>query len=916
VSTERSPDVRPPSTPRATYRLQLTPSFTFEHAAGVASYLADLGVSHLYLSPILQATAGSTHGYDVVDHHHVSSALGGDEGYARFCQRLGELRLGQVVDIVPNHMAIGSDNPWWWDVLENGPASRFASHFDVEWHHPEPHLRNRVLLPILADHYGRCLEAGEIGLDWDGQRFTIRYHEHRMPVAPRSLDDLLHVAAARVGGATGDELGFLADELADLPPSTATDRPSIDRRHRDKEILGRHLAELVGRDERAAEAVEAAVASVDADADALDTLLERQNYRLAWWRSARRDLGYRRFFDVTTLAGLRTEDETVFHDTHALILRWLEDGVIDGVRVDHPDGLRDPEGYFRRLRWASPRGWIVAEKILERGEDLRRSWPIAGTTGYDFLARSQALLLDPGGEDALSAAYARFTGEQRPYEAIVRESKLLVLRDVLGSELARSTALLLEVLERHRRHRDHTRHDLHEALREVLAAFPIYRTYVRPAASEAAAGSGGAGHVAPEDEAAIRAAIATASAQRPDIPADLFEILGDLLLLRLSGELETEFVVRFQQLSGAVMAKGVEDTAAYRYLRLTALNEVGCDAGTWGMDPAAFHAAEVAAHERWPLAMLATSTHDTKRSADVRSRLLVLAEMPDEWAAAVERWSSMLTGHRRDPGPDRPTEYLFYQTLVGAWPIEPDRLQAYLLKAIREAKARTSWTEPDEAYEAAASTFVRGALADDEFTADLAAFVQSILVAGRVNSLAQTLLELTTPGVPDLYQGSELWDLSLVDPDNRRPVDFEERARLVEAVRPCTAAELARQLHDPDDPGRPKLAVVVRTLAVRRHRDAAFGAGPSGTYEPLAVDGQAADHLVAFRRGSDVAVAVSRLPVGLERGGGWRGTSLALAPGRWTNAITGGVVDAEDAATVEVERLLGGFPVALLERTA
>jgi (1->4)-alpha-D-glucan 1-alpha-D-glucosylmutase len=913
-AAEPSPDVRsvhPPSTPRATYRLQLSGAFTFEDAARAAPYLARLGVSHLYLSPILQATPGSTHGYDVVDHSRVSRELGGEQGYEAFGRRLGELGLGQVVDVVPNHMAIGADNPWWWDVLENGPSSHWASHFDVEWHHPEPHLRNRVLLPILGDHYGRVLEAGEIRLEWDGQRFSVRYAEHRLPVAPRSLDDLLHIAARRAGGDAGRELAFLADALGDLPPSTATDRASRQRRHRDKEILVRHLAQLAARDPRAGEAVEAAVAAVDADPEALDALLERQNYRLAWWRSARRDLGYRRFFDVTSLAGLRMEDETVFADTHALVLRWLEGGVIDGLRIDHPDGLRDPEGYFRRLRWASPRAWIVAEKILEPGEELRRSWPIAGTTGYDFLERVQGVLLDPAGEAPLTEAYARFTGETRPYADVTRESKQLVLRDVLGSELGRLTALLLEVLEAHRRHRDHTRHDLHEALREVLAAFPVYRTYVRPAALDAAAGQGGvAGHVAPEDEAAIREAVSAAADARPDLPADLFDVLKDLLLLRLPGELEAELVLRFQQLSGAVMAKGVEDTAAYRYLRLLALNEVGADAGRWGTSVEGFHAAAASTAERWPTAMLATSTHDTKRSEDVRARLLVLAELPGEWSAALERWAAVLRPRWSGVDPDPTAEYLLLQTLVGAWPIDLERLTAYLTKAVREAKRRTSWTDVDEAYERALHGVAAVALEDPGVRDDVERFVALVRRPGRVNSLSQALLKLTTPGVPDLYQGTELWNLSLVDPDNRRPVDFAAHEALLDEVQRCTPEELDALLDDAEDPGRPKLAVVSRTLGVRARRPGAFG--PGGAYEPLTVDGEAAGHAIGFVRAGEVAVVVPRLPAGLARRGGWGDTIVALPDGRWVDAIAGG--RPVDGGPVALATLLGRFPVALLER--
>jgi len=897
--------------PRATYRLQLTPSFTFDDAAAVVPYLAALGVSHLYASPYLRAMPGSRHGYDVVDPRQLNPELGGDAGHTRLCEALGRHGLGQVLDVVPNHMAIGPENPWWWDVLENGPASRWAIAFDVDWAHPEPHLRERVLLPVLGDHYGRVLEAGDLRIEWDGRRFTIRYHEHRFPVAPRSLSELLALAADRAESA---ELAFLADALGALPASTVVDPVLRERRHRDKEVLETRLAMLAADDPRVAEAIEAATAATNADVEALDRLLERQNYRLAWWRAARRDLGYRRFFDVTTLVGLRIEDPRVFNESQGRILEWLAAGVLDGLRIDHPDGLLDPEGYLRRLRWASPRSWIVVEKILEPGEELRRSWPVAGTSGYDFLNRVGGLFVDPAGEAPLAALQARMTGETRSFDAIARESKQAVLDEALGSELGRLTALLLDVLERLRRHRDHTRHDLHEALRAVLVAFPVYRTYVR---IELAEDGRRLTQVAPEDEAAVADAIAVAKELRPDLPADLFEILDDLLLLRRPGdELEEEVALRFQQLTGPVMAKGVEDTAFYRDLRLLALNEVGGNPAAFGVAPAAFHDATRAAQDRWPQGMLATSTHDTKRAEDVRARLAVLSEMPGEWAAAVDEWRRLGRRHRTDDGPDGHAEYLLYQTLLGAWPIGMERLGPYLVKALREAKLRTSWSSPDEAYEAAVVGYAERLLADEPFRASLEALVAKVLRPGRVNALAQLLVKLTAPGVPDIYQGTELWDLSLVDPDNRRPVDFRLRRRVLaelDGATPPDPEALAARLDDPAEPGSPKLAVIRTALAVRSQWPDAFG--PSATYVPVETAGPEADRVVAFVRSGRVASVVPRLPAGLTAG--WQDTTVALPAGRWRDALTGDRVQVRAGARqapVAVERLLGRFPVALLVR--
>lgn len=890
--------------PRATYRLQLNPAFPFAAAAQVAPYLARLGVSHVYSSPYLQAAPGSTHGYDVVDPRAVNRELGGEAGHAALCAALGQAGLGQVLDVVPNHMAIGGpENPWWWDVLENGPASRYAGHFDVDWTHPEAHLRNRVLLPVLDDHYGRVLERGDLRLTWDRHQFTIRFGDRRFPVAPPSLDELLRIAAARAGS---DELAFLADAFAALPPSSAVDRESIERRHRDKEVLGRRLAELAGNPV-ILEAIDAAVAATNADVEALDRLLERQNYRLAWWTAASRDLGYRRFFDVSTLAGVRAEDERVFQDTHGLVLDWLARGVLDGVRIDHPDGLLDPEGYLRRLRWASPRAWVVVEKILEPGESLRRSWPVAGTTGYDFLRLSGGLCIDPNGIEPLRALQAEITGEDRPFTEIARASKAQVVREVLGSELGRLTALLLDVAERHRRHRDHTRHVLHEAIAALLVAFPVYRTYVR--VDEDGEGRP-APHITPEDEAVIASAASAAIEAHPELPADLLWFIADLLRLRITGEAELEFALRFQQLTGPVMAKGVEDTAFYRDLSVLAANEVGGDPANPAVAPEAFHAEQVATQERWPSTMLAGSTHDTKRGEDVRARLAVLTEIPDRWRTVVAELRDLAAPGRSEAGPDGHAEYLALQTIVGAWPIDADRLTAFLVKALREARLRTSWGRPDGAYETAVTRWAAAALAGEAFRTRVEAFVGEILRPGRVNGLAQTLLRLTAPGVPDLYQGSELWTLTLVDPDNRRPVDFTVRQRLLAEVEagPPGIAHLVPALDDPADPGRPKLALIRAALAVRRECPDAFGEG--ARYRPLVAEGRHAVHVVAFARSDEVVTIVPRLTTRL--GDGWGDTTLELPPGRWRDELSGRVHDA--SGPLPVADLLEAAPVALLTR--
>jgi (1->4)-alpha-D-glucan 1-alpha-D-glucosylmutase len=870
--------------PRSTYRVQLTPDFGFDAAAAIADYLAALGVSHFYASPYLQAAPGSTHGYDVVDHHRANEELGGAEGHARLCQALGEAGLGQVLDVVPNHMAIGvRQNEWWWDVLENGPSSVYASYFDVVWDPPEAKLRNTVLLPVLGDHYGRVLEAGEITLRRDGGQFIVSYYDTLAPVAPRSLDTLLLAANERVHV---DELESVAAALGKLPPAWATDTESVRERHRDKEVLKDRLAQLCEDRPEVAEAIDAETAAVNADPDRLDALLERQNYRLAYWRTAGRELDYRRFFDINTLIGLRTEDEQVFEDTHSLILEWVGKGVLDGLRIDHPDGLRDPAGYLERLARGTGGGWVVVEKILEPGERLPGDWATAGTTGYDFLNCLGGLFVDPAGEAPLTALYEEFTGESTDYEAVVLDKKHNVLEDALAADLNRLTSLLVDVCERHRRYRDYTRHDLQEVLREVVARFPVYRTYVVPGRAPSEA-----------DVQYLTEAVESARDARPDLDADLFTFLRDVLLQGVPGGVEEELTARFQQLTGPVMAKGVEDTAFYVFNRLVSLNEVGGDPSRFGVSVEDFHAAMAEAQRDRPAAMLTTSTHDTKRSEDVRARIALLSEIPDQWAAAVRRWSA------RQPGPDPNTAYLFWQTLVGAWPWSPDRAVAYMEKATKEAKARTSWTNPDTEFDAAVADFVRAAFDDAELVRDVEAFVAPLVGPGRVNSLAQALVKLTAPGVPDVYQGQELWDLSLVDPDNRRPVDYHSRRRLLAELDGDGGAMSAEEILTRADEGLPKLWVTASALRLRQRRPDAFR-----VYEPL----PAPERIVAFSRGDAVTI-VPRLVLGRHADGSVDGSvdgTVVLPERAWRNVLTGeDVAGGEQQANV----LLARFPVALLE---
>jgi len=878
--------------PLATYRVQMHAGFGFDAAAAVAGYLRDLGVTHLYASPYLQAGKGSTHGYDVLDHSMPNGELGGWEAHDRLCRALGEAGLGHVLDIVPNHMSIASrENRWWWDVLENGQASRYAFYFDVDWQPPEAKLRDTVLMPILGDHYGREVEAGRIQVRRDGGTFTLEYFDHVMPVAPRSLNDLLNDAARRVGS---DELAFLADSFGNLPISTATDRQSVNLRHRDKEVLRAALARLCDEKPGVGTAIDAVLAELNASSTAIDALLERQNYRLAFWKTAVQELDYRRFFDINTLISLRMEDDRVFEDSHRLILKWVREGVLDGLRVDHPDGLRDPANYFQKLHKAAEDGWIVVEKILEPGEALPEGWPVAGTTGYDFLNRLGGLFVDPAGEGPITDFYARFTGESVDYAAMVREKKHYVLKELFGSDVNRLVTLLSEVCERQKRYRDYTRRELSTMVREVIACFPVYRTYVQAEN----------GQVSDRDVHYVDEAIEAAKANRPEVDPELLDFLRDLLLLKVRGRVEASLAMRFQQNTGPVMAKGLEDTVFYNYNRLVALNEVGGDPGRFGIAPAEFHEECVETQRRWASSMTTTTTHDTKRSEDVRARISLLSEIPGPWGEAVERWSEHNRRHRKDDRPDRNAEYLLYQILVGAWPIDVDRATAYMLKATREAKVHTAWTAPDEAYEDALKGFVAAALADRGFVADLEEFVAGLIGPGRVNSLTQVLIKLTAPGVPDIYQGNELWDMSLVDPDNRRPVDYDVRRKLLADLdRGPGAAEILRR----SDEGLPKLHVTRQALRLRRRRPELFG--PAGDYTPIEAEGPKRDHVVAFARGDGCVTVAPRLP--LKLGGDWGDTTIGLTAGTWKDEMSGGQVRGGRARVAD---LLREFPVALLSR--
>jgi (1->4)-alpha-D-glucan 1-alpha-D-glucosylmutase len=874
--------------PGSTYRLQLHKGFTFDDAAAIADYLKALGITHVYTSPYLQAAPGSMHGYDVVDHRRVNEELGGAAGHERFCQRLGDIGLGQVLDIVPNHMSLGEQNRYWWDVLENGTSSRYASFFDIDWNSAEERLRDKVLVPILADQYGRVLDSGDIRISRQGSSFVVEASGQSFPVAPQSLPAILTKAA---DAARSDTLSFLAASYGRLPTPDMTDRRTVLARHRDKVVLDKLLERLCVEEKETCATIDRVINDFNRNKDALDDFLNQQNYRLSYWKTADQQLGYRRFFDVNTLIGLRVEREYVFDETHALIVKWLKQGVLDGVRVDHPDGLRDPLQYFQRLRERAPEAYIVGEKILARGEFTRDNWPVEGTSGYDFLNMAAGVLVDPDGLRRLGKVYAKFTGDSTDYAPIAHDKKLAVEQEALGSDVNRLTNLFVDICESNREQRDFTRAEVRRSIREVAACFEIYRTYVVPERDE----------ITDEDRGFVERATQAAKERRQDIDGALFDFIRDVLTTKVRGRKESEFVLRFQQFTSPVMAKGVEDTAFYCFNRLTGLNEVGGDPGRDGVSLEEFHAYNAKMQETHPDTMLTLSTHDTKRSDDVRARLATLSEIAREFGKAVIRWSKNNTRYRTGKWPDKGTEWFLYQTMVGAWPIDAERLKQYMEKAMREAKLRTSWVANNQEYEEALNRFIDAILEDAGFVADVEMFVDRILGAGRVNSLAQTLMKHTSPGVPDLYQGSELWDLSLVDPDNRRPVDYALRRRLLEEAEGLDAAGVMARM----DEGLPKLWLIQRMLKLRQRRREWFGR--EAAYTPLAASGDNAEHIVAYLRGEAMLTAAPRCVIKL--GGDWGDTALELPHGDWTNELTGARFQ---GGPVSVKTLLREFPVALL----
>lgn len=911
--------------PTATYRLQFHRGFTFAQAREVIPYLARLGISHVYASPFFRAAPGSTHGYDICDHNELNPEIGTREEFEAMSGELKAHGLKLIVDFVPNHMGIEhAMNPWWRDVLKNGPSSPYARFFDIDWQPLKHELAGKVLLPVLGEQYGRTLEGGGFKLEFADGDFSVRHGDLTLPLAPHTIRPLLRQAVTQLTPAP-PELESILTAIEHLPPRTDTAPERIAERVRECQIIRERIIRLCAEMPEVGAAIQNVVAAWndpadEAHFDRLDELLSAQCYRLSSWRVAAEEINYRRFFDVNTLAAIRMELPEVFEATHRLLFELIDAGHLAGVRIDHIDGLAYPREYLMRLR---ERGgaelYLMVEKILGPDEKLGADWPVQGTTGYEFANQLVQLLIPAQSGAALTEIYDRFLGRHPDYREVAYRSKKLVMESSIASEVNVLGMLLNRISESHRWYRDFTVNALTAAVREVIACFSVYRTYLDPAkpAEET-------------DRRVIYRALALARRRNHAMERTVFEFLRDVLLPPkdnahpVDEELRRTFVLKFQQCTGPITAKGVEDTAFYVFNRLIALNEVGGEPAAGGLSLETFHRQNMAHLADFPHCLLATSTHDTKRSEDVRARLAAIAEFPEEWGRAVRRWQLMNRKHCREidgeMAPDANEEYLLYQTLLGAWPLEGlhegnreefiRRIQDYMVKALHEAKANSSWLEPNAAWDGAVSDFVAAILAPggrNRFPHSFAPFAERVAQCGAMNSLTQTVLKLTCPGVPDFYQGNELWDFSLVDPDNRRPVDFSLREWRLGEIEHAAPKDLLHHWRD----GRIKLLAIHRLLRLRKERPDLFA---RGSYTGIHAQGAFADKVVSFERRDEnggMLVIVPRHAAALgfpPVGGVWEDTAV-VAERSCRDVFTG----REHAGGVLALRdVLGELPFAVL----
>jgi (1->4)-alpha-D-glucan 1-alpha-D-glucosylmutase len=974
-----------PNIPLATYRLQFNRDFTFAKATELVPYLASLGITHCYASPYLRARPGSTHGYDIIDHNTLNPEIGTSQDFECFVQTLHRHGMGQILDIVPNHMGVmGSDNAWWLDVLENGQSSDYAEYFDIDWEPLKDELQGKVLVPVLGDQYGNILDQGELKLTFEKEKgeFSIFYHQHRFPVNPREYPRILgrhlELLERQLESRREELLEFqsLISAFTHLPSRSEIAPEQKTERMRDKEIHKRRLATRCKATPEVTEFIENNVRELNgkpgesSSFNELHELIKAQAYRLAYWRVAADDINYRRFFDINDLAGLRMENEAVFEVTHRFVFDLLRQGKVDGLRIDHPDGLYDPAQYFRRLQCSlasqlpsedcdAKSVYVVIEKILTGGETLPERWPVFGTTGYEFGNLVNGLFVDPDAVGRMDRIYRTFLGRQVNFDSLLYRSKKIMMHTALASELTVLANLLTRIALSNRHTCDFTVNSLRDALSKVVASFPVYRTYI----SE--------GHVSATDCTYIEEAVHRAKRQSPGADQSVFDFVRDVLLIRspegqgrIYKKAVTRFAMKFQQFTSAVMAKGLEDTSFYRYHRLTSLNEVGGDPRTFGVSVEQFHRQTMERAKAWPHSMLDTSTHDTKRSEDVRSRINVLSEIPAFWRKRVRRWREL--NHDKKnlvadvEAPARNDEYLLYQILIGSWPSQAvlpasentagkirqpadhaapafiDRIKEFMVKAVREAKEKTSWANPNTDYEEAVTRFVENVLdpgRSSEFLADFVPFQKYVARVAMFHGLSRTLIKLTSPGVPDIYQGNEIWEFSLVDPDNRRPVDYGLRRQMLDRFETGAKQEgepvlsqLSEMMHSLED-GRVKLYLIWKTLNLRKQFPSLF---TNGEYVPLTVQGEKAKHLIAFaRRGHDgtAIVIAPRLCAQLWGAGEnlpvdssiWKNTRVELPFARnrqiFRNLLTSEALSLQDSGSVPfalASTVLAGFPVALL----
>jgi (1->4)-alpha-D-glucan 1-alpha-D-glucosylmutase len=982
----------------STYRLQFNAHFRFNDARKIVPYLHALGITDIYASPYFKASPGSLHGYDILDQNSLNPEIGTEEDYQALVGELQQHDMGQILDIVPNHMCIeGQGNALWMDVLENGPSSPYAGFFDIDWQPVKKELENKILIPILGEQYGKALENGDLRLAFEEGSFFVYYHTHKLPIVPKAYSNILTLCVEDLERNLGEddprmqELMSIVTALRHLPPTTEQDPELIAERDREKVVVKRRLWNLYQESDAIMAFIDGNVAAFNGTKgdprsfDLLDALLQEQVYRISHWRVATEEINYRRFFDINSLGALRVEDQAVFDHTHRLVFALVGAGNVSGLRIDHADGLRDPEEYFKRLqsacfvrmyggadedgRTADDGGedtgtgekekydlaieadpsykpfFIVGEKILIKAEKLPENWQVFGTTGYDFANQVNGLFVDTAHAKVFETLYMHFLQHPIDFQEVAYERKKLVMQVSMSSEINTLGYYLNRISEQNRHTRDFTLNSLIKSIVEVIACFPVYRTYINSF------------EVTDRDRQYIESAINRAGRRNPAISTSVFDFIRDVLLLRFpdsmnedSEPLWLDFVMRFQQITGPIMAKGIEDTAFYVYNRLVSLNEVGGSPERFGITLDAFHGQNIERCKHRPLAMLATSTHDTKRSEDVRARISVLSEIPEQWREAVHRWSRQNRKFKiivnDKPAPSRNEEYFLYQALVGTWPfckprddefaVFRSRIREYMLKAIREAKINTSWISPNALYEEAVMNFIDSILAhspNNIFFNNFLAFQRFTAACGIFNSLSQTLLKITSPGIPDFYQGNELWDFSLVDPDNRRLVDYHIRkdllADLMRMESTAGPRETAREVVATRNNGRIKLHLSCKALNYRRKHREVF---ETGSYLPLTVEGSCREHVCAFARSAGdslTLVVVPRFCSHLIRDSG----GLPLGPEVWwdtrvippsnpaascyRNVFTGEVLnpDQQDGhLSLALQDILSVYPVALLER--